>query len=489
MSSVPHGIKVDNTSDLVRFQEYQDLLMNAPIGIFTSSPQGNYLSANFALARILGYAAPDELINSIMDIKTQVFFDHEDEEMLKNILETNPYVINHECRLLRRDGSKFWASMNIRVVRDLDGNIVCYQGFTIDITERKELEENLKYLCYHDQLTGLYNRTCFENEMQRLNKSREYPIAIISVDVDGLKIVNDTLGHDFGDRMLKLCANLLKQSLRESDILARVGGDEFAALLPRTTNETGNDIIQRIRSAIMQSNGNIRKNKIPLTISLGIGVAEDDSRNLVTVLQDADNHMYLDKLSKDESYISQVMRSLLSALGERDLVNHGNARRLEKICRLFGEKIGLSESKLSDLELLALLHDIGNVSIPDTILFKEGPLTNDEWQIIFQHPEKGYRIAKAVPDLEKIGDLILKHHERWDGKGYPLGLTGENIPLECRILAIADAYDAMTADRPYRKAMSSAKAKEAIKKGSRNRFDPQLVDIFLGIKEIDELQG
>jgi len=489
MSSVPHRIKVDNTSDLVRFHEYQDLLMNAPIGIFTYSPQGNYLSANLALARILGYAAPEELMNSIMDIKTQVFFDHEDEEVLKNILETNPCVTNHECRLLRRDGSKFWASMNVRAVRDLDGNIVCYQVFTIDITERKELEENLTYLCYHDQLTGLYNRTCFENEMKRLNKSREYPIAIISVDVDGLKIVNDTLGHDFGDRMLKLCAHLLKQSLRESDILARVGGDEFAALLPRTNKETSNDIIQRIRGAIIQSNENIRKNKIPLTISLGIGVAVDDSRDLVTVLQDADNHMYLDKLSKNESYLSQVMRSLLSALGERDLINHGNGKRLENICRLFGKKIGLSESELSDLELLALLHDIGNVSIPDTILFKEGPLTDNEWQIIFQHPEKGYRIAKAVPDLEKIGDLILKHHERWDGKGYPLGLRGEDIPVECRILAIADAYDAMTADRPYRKAMSSAKARETIKKGSRTRFDPQLVDIFLGIKDIDDPKG
>jgi HD-GYP domain-containing protein (c-di-GMP phosphodiesterase class II) len=141
--------------------------------------------------------------------------------------------------------------------------------------------------------------------------------------------------------------------------------------------------------------------------------------------------------------------------------------------------MGLSASQLSDLNLLAQVHDLGKVGIPDYILFKPGPLSEEEWQIMRQHPEKGYRIAQSTTDLAGISELILKHHERWDGKGYPLGLKGEEIPIECRILAIVDAFDSMTNDRPYRKAMPVAEVQEELQRCAGSQFDPQLVPIFL----------
>jgi HD-GYP domain-containing protein (c-di-GMP phosphodiesterase class II) len=169
----------------------------------------------------------------------------------------------------------------------------------------------------------------------------------------------------------------------------------------------------------------------------------------------------------------------MAALEERDFITSGHAHRLEDLCVRLGRQVKLSSSQLSDLNLLAQVHDLGKVGIPDNILFKPGPLNDQEWEIMQQHPEKGYRIAQSTSDLAGIADLILKHHERWDGKGYPLGLAGDEIPIECRILAIADSFDAMTNDRPYRKAISVEESLEELKQCAGSQFDPELVDIFV----------
>ena len=354
-----------------------------------------------------------------------------------------------------------------------------------DITERKQIEKQLKYLSFHDQLTGLYNRTCFEYEMQRLSKSREHPITVVCMDVDGLKMVNDTLGHAQGDKVLKQCADLLLSIFRKSEIVARTGGDEFAALLPKTDMRTGQEIVSRIRTVIDEFNQQAHSSQIPLSISIGFSVAKNADDDLFSIFKEADDLMYRDKLSKDVTHRSRIMRSLLATLKERDFMSHDNAQRMEHLCRLVGKKIDLSEKQLSDLTLLVHLHDIGNAGVPDHILFKKGLLTEEEWRVIYQHPEKGYRIVKASTDFAEIGDLILKHHERWDGEGYPLRLEGEEIPIECRVFSIIDAYDAMTGDRPYRKAVSVADAKKEIEKCSGTMFDPHLVEKF--IQALDEI--
>jgi len=355
-------------------------------------------------------------------------------------------------------------------------------GYAIytDITERKHYEEQLKYLSLHDQLTGLYNRVYFENELERLDESREYPITIISVDLDGLKLVNDTVGHARGDQLLITCAKILKQSLRRSDILARVGGDEFVAILPRATAVTGEEITARIQKQLELHNRE-KQGQLPLSVSLGYATAENPGKRLQETFKEADDLMYRAKLHKGVDARAQIINSLMATLGERDFITEGHARRLEHLCVKLGEKMNLPNKQLSDLRLLAQVHDLGKVGVPDHILFKKGNLTEDEWALMKQHSEKGYRIALSSVDLSGIADLILKHHECWNGSGYPLGLKEEEIPVECRILAVADAYDAMTNDRPYRKAMPPEKAVEELKANAGGQFDPTMVDLFIAV--------
>lgn len=373
---------------------------------------------------------------------------------------------------------RFW-SITATPVKDRAGNVVGAVETTLEITERKRYEEKLSFLSLHDSLTGLYNRAFFEGELDRLSGSREYPITILVADLDGLKVVNDTLGHAKGDEMLKACAEVLQGSLRRSDILARIGGDEFAAIIPNTGEKAGEDLARRIRSAVEAYNK--EHPDLLLHLSLGVATCRSPDESLEDTLKKADDLMYRNKLLNRASARNQIVGTLMAALNEKDYLCTGHAERLQEMCLKIGEKLGLSPQQIADLALLAKVHDLGKVAVPDNILFKPGPLTDEERQVMQQHPEKGYRIALSSPDLARVADLILKHHERWDGKGYPLGLKEEEIPLECRILAIADAFDAMTVERPYTKPLSKAEALRELKRCAGSQFDPRLVEVFLSL--------
>lgn len=426
-----------------------------------------------------------------VSIKTWMDLCHpEDLEVSNSLLDKHfsgeTEIYECEVRMRHKDGSWVWVLDRGKVVEwEKLGKPKRMTCTHTDITKLKNYAEQLRYLSLHDQLTGLYNRTYLENELDRLGKSREYPITIISMDLDGLKLVNDTLGHEQGDNHLKDCARILLDSFRTSDIVARVGGDEFVVLLPKTDTRAGEEIVTRIEYRIDNYNKR-KKRKIPLSLSIGLACAEDSSKDLAEVYKEADDKMYRDKLNREDNSRSQILRALMKALEERDFITNGHAKRLEELCLELGQKLNLSYVQISNLSLLAQLHDFGKVEIPDDILFKPSHLTEEEWKIMRQHPEKGYRIAKATADLAGIADLILKHHEHWDGQGYPLGLKDDEIPLECRILAIVDAYDAMTNDRPYRKAMFHEEAVQELRRCAGTQFDPKLVEIFLEIMESEK---
>ncbi|WP_054696834.1 HD-GYP domain-containing protein [Syntrophomonas palmitatica] len=362
---------------------------------------------------------------------------------------------------------------------DADGNIVGAIESVRDISERKHFEEQLRYLSLHDALTGLYNRTYFEEEIRRLESGRFVPSGLIICDVDGLKLVNDTLGHDAGDNLLRAVARVIESCFRADDVVARVGGDEFAILMTRSEERIIEKAVSRIREAVESYNSN--KPDIPLSLSAGFAFRGESSTTMNDVYQAADNNMYREKLHRRQSVRSAIVQTLKNALHARDFITEGHADRMQDMVASLGAAVGVPNHKISDLRLLAEFHDIGKVGIPDSILFKAGPLSETELREMQRHSEIGHRIALSAPDLVPIADWILKHHEWWDGNGYPLGLRERDIPLECRILSIADAFDAMTSDRPYRKALPQEKALEELRRYAGVQFDPLLVNAFIDI--------
>lgn len=380
-----------------------------------------------------------------------------------------------------KDGQKRLVNWNNTILVNAFGDVIGIASIGEDITERKQIEEKLVHLSWHDALTGLYNRTYFEEEMRRLKEDNCSSVGVVMCDVDGLKLVNDTLGHITGDQLLQLAAGIIRKCFREEDVIARIGGDEFAVIMPESELHNVEQACRRVQTAVATYNE--ENPEFPLSLSVGFAVSNKTYGDLGDIFKEADNNMYREKLHRSKSTRSALVHTLMKALEARDFITEGHAERLQNVVFAVGEAIGISERKLADLRLLAQFHDIGKVGIPDRILFKPEPLTREEFIEMQRHSEIGFRIAQSAPDLVPVADWILKHHEWWNGQGYPLGLNGEDIPLECRLLAIADAYDAMTSDRPYRQAMSHEDAVLELMRKAGIQFDPNLVPVFIEVIE------
>jgi len=346
-----------------------------------------------------------------------------------------------------------------------------------EVKARKLAERNLRYLSFHDKLTRTYNRAYFEEELSRIDNGRQSPISLIIGDVNGLKLVNDVFGHEYGDRLLASTAAVLKKCCRKEDVLARYGGDEFAMILPKTSAALCAKVLNRIKKAMSETS----MQKIPLSISLGAATKGKKTRNINKVLRKAEDNMYTRKLVEGKSISSSIIASLTESLWQKDIETKKHADRLEDLAKKMGERLKLPENQLANLALLAVLHDIGKLAIPIKIIKNKNKLTKKQWEIIKRHPEVGSRIAQASPMLLPIANLILSHHERWDGGGYPRGIKGRRIPIEARIIAIVDAYDIMINGRGYKKKISVEEALEELKKCSRTQFDPKLVAEFIDL--------
>ncbi len=346
-----------------------------------------------------------------------------------------------------------------------------------NIKKRKKMEDQLKYISYHDAVTGLYNRNYFEKELQRLNSDRHLPLSIIMGDTNNLKLLNDAFGHSKGDQLLLQIAGILKNCCRQEDIIARWGGDEFAVLLPRTGRKDAVAICSKIKESCAQE----KADPIRPSIALGTAVKNNQEEDIQRVIKTAEDNMYKNKLieSKSTSYIS--ISSLKKILREKTHETKEHSRRMQKLAIRIGNRLGLDSSEKKKLILSAGLHDIGKIAVLGEILNKPGPLTASEWEIMNSHSEIGYRIAGALPELRCLADYILAHHENWDGSGYPQGLKGEEIPLIARIISIIDAYDVMVHGRPYKSAINHWQAMEEIIKAAGRQFDPYLVEVFLQI--------
>jgi len=346
-----------------------------------------------------------------------------------------------------------------------------------DISERKKSENNMRYLSFHDHLTGLYNRRFFEEEIERLDTERQLPLSFIMGDLNGLKIINDAFGHEQGDNLIREASAILKKVCRADDILARWSGDEFVIILPRTSVKNVEEIASRIKKECKKT----FNQKIPLSLAIGEATKTESSRDIQSVIMEAENNMYKNKLVEKDSNASSIIFALEQTLYEKSNETKEHTDRIYNLALKLGKASGLLSSQLDELSLLATLHDIGKVAIPEAILLKEGKLTEKEWEFIKRHPEIGFNIANASQQIAHISKAILACHENWDGSGYPLGIKGNAIPLISRIIFIVDAYDVMISGRIYKKPMSKVAVIDEFKRCSGTQFDPILVERFIEI--------
>lgn len=343
--------------------------------------------------------------------------------------------------------------------------------------KRIRYEDRIRYMSFHDSLTSLYNRAFFDEELARLDTHRQLPISIIMGDVNGLKLVNDVFGHRKGDGLLRELADIIKGTCRMEDIVARWGGDEFAILLPQTDEKRANAICQTIRSRCQKS----EFDPVQPSLALGMATKKEPGMDIQKVLKEAEDRMYRNKLMESRSARSSIITSLEKTLWEKSYETEEHARRMQDMAKAIGKSLKLSASQMDNLVLLATLHDIGKIAIPEEIIKKPGPLTPKEWEVVKRHPEVGFRIAESSPELGPIADAILAHHEWYDGTGYPRGLRGEAIPLIARIIALIDAYDVMLHGRPYKEPMTVKEALKEVQDCAGSQFDPYLVTLFVNL--------
>ena len=379
-------------------------------------------------------------------------------------------------------GFHFWTIA--APIFDQAGNMLGAIQCIRDISERKRMEEELRQKSMYDSLTGLYNRTFFEEELRRLEKSRSFPISLILCDLDGLKLANDTYGHEQGDTLLRRAAQVLASCVRGGDLAARIGGDEFALVLPNTELATAEEIAARISQAVEKDN--LQYPQLTLSLSVGAAAAVSSDCSLLETYKNADDAMYRDKLVREAEPRGAVIRVLRVALSARDGACAKHSDRVKKLACQLGKAVGLSRMELNKLRLLADLHDIGKLGVREQILFKGIELTTEEEAEFRQHPAIGRRIALASPELAPVADLIGQHHEWWNGQGYPQGLCEEEIHALCRVLAPVDVYDILTSEPPHGRSLSHADALAEVQTASGTQFDPQMATAFIRLMSEQE---
>ncbi len=450
---------------------YKALTKTPIFGCLVVDLKGNLLEVNDFYCKLSGFSKKTLLSMNIRDLEVDKTEKQIDEE-IKEIINCGSLEILGQHR--RSNRSIFYVIVSCTFLPQ-ENTII---SLLYDVTNKRKERKRLLYISNHDYLTGLYNRISFEKKKKQLGGSQDQlPISIIFGDVDGLKLINDSFGHSKGDKILMQISMTLKNCCKDQAFIARIGGDEFGIILTKTNNEAA----QLVCNCIYKTSNELlaHENLVFPSISLGLATKILPSENMDEILMEAEKYMYRDKLLKRKSVHSSIISSIQAIMFEKSQETEEHNERMTLLSKAIGQALHLKESHIKELELVSTLHDIGKISIDVDILSKPSKLSEKEFAEIKKHPEIGYRIACSIPELVPIANYILSHHERWDGKGYPQGLSGEKIPLPSRIVAILDAYDAMTHDRSYRTAMTHREAIEEIKRNSGTQFDPNISRIFI----------
>lgn len=375
----------------------------------------------------------------------------------------------------RADGEKLYTTWQTRPWYQKDGTIGGIISYVEVITEQVLKEISLDYEIKHDKLTGVYNRIHFIEQLSKLDEKKNYPIGIIMMDLNGLKLINDAYGYQDGDSILKIVASKLHDCREFCGNVYRVGGDEFAFISTKTDDEQIKSCIKRVQEEIEK----LEFGYIHLSLSAGYAIKTNESQKIEDILKESETDMFRKKVLDSTSIRNNAIKGILQTLNDKFEVERTHSNRVQKLCVAMGEVLNLDKDDLNELSYAAILHDIGKIAIPDAILMKPAKLTDEEYEIMKTHTEKGYAILKAADEYSDLAKYALTHHEKYDGTGYPRRLKEREIPFFSRIIAVCDSFEAMTGERPYRIARTNEDAINELIRCKGKQFDPELVDIFI----------
>jgi diguanylate cyclase (GGDEF)-like protein/PAS domain S-box-containing protein len=459
---------------------FKTTLFSIGDGVIATDTQGQVLIINKIAASLTGWSLAEacgQPIEAVFEIINE-FTRERCENPVAKVLATKSIIelANHTL-LIARDGSERPIEDSAAPIIDEQGNLTGVVLVFRDFTEKKKNHDEIKYLSFHDHLTGAYNRRFYEEELARVDTARNWPLTIVMGDVNGLKLINDSFGHAAGDQLLVKTAAALTNSCRADDIIARIGGDEFIILFPKTDAFEAAQLIKRIKKLLQQES----IEGLEISVSFGSATKTSAAEEIREVFKQAEDKMYHNKLYEGPSLKGRVIDNIVAALNHKSSREEVHSRQVSILCEKMGVALGMDEYQIKELKAFGLLHDIGKIAISDKILNKPDRLSEAEWLEMKNHAEIGYRILCTNTELTEIADYVLAHHERWDGSGYPKGLKGPEIPLPARICAIADAYDAMISEGSYKSPLSTELAMTELLNHAGTQFDPELVLVFVGL--------
>lgn len=446
-------------------------------GVISTDKAGTIVFMNETAELLTGWTnetalrKPIQTVYKIVDSETENTSENRAIKAIKNgVLQESPRQIT----LISREGLETPVEDSAAPIIGVSGEILGAVLVFRDFTEKKRKQEEVLYLSYHDHLTGLYNRRFYEEELLRLDTKRNLPITLVMGDVNGLKLINDSFGHGTGDALLQKVASIITNACRGDDIITRVGGDEFMIILPKTDVAEAEHIVQRIKDLSSKE----KVESINISISLGYDTKHKEEEDINDLFKRVEDKMYLSKLYESSNTRSKTIDLIMNTLYAKYRGERAHSKKVSRLCEAMAVQLALDKESINQIKLAGLMHDIGIIGIDENILKSSKRLNATDWNEIKRHSEIGYRALSSANEFAEIANYVLEHQERWDGKGYPKGLKGEEISLQARIIAVADAFDTMTRKKPYRIAKTEEEAIQEIKKYAGTQFDPEIAKLF-----------